>query len=69
MADPKMLRDEHFHRLQEALEEGLQAIQGARTVAEAERERRRARQRLEELNREFQEAFCAATQSGSDSEA
>lgn len=51
-------RAEHFDRLQQALEEGLRAINAARSPEEAERARRHARRRLEELNREFEIAFA-----------
>ncbi len=55
---PTMDRAQHFDRLQEALEEGLRAINAARSPEEAELARQRARRRLEELNREFEVAFC-----------
>lgn len=50
-------RADHFDRLQRALEEGLQAINAARSPEEAERARMRARRRLEELNRDFESTF------------
>lgn len=50
-------RAQHFDRLQQALEEGLRAINAARSPEEAEQARLRARRRLEELNREFEVAF------------
>jgi hypothetical protein len=50
-------RAEHFDRLQQALEEGLRAINAARSPEEAEQARHRARRRLEELNTEFETAF------------
>ena len=50
-------RAEHFDRLQQALEEGLRAINAARSPEEAEQARRRARLRLEQLNTEFEIAF------------
>jgi len=51
-------RAEHFDRLQAALEEGLRAINAARTPAEAEQARLRARRRLEELSQDFETAFA-----------
>ncbi|MBD3220940.1 hypothetical protein GF314_06820 [bacterium] len=51
-------RANHFDRLQRALEEGLQAINAARSPEEAERARMRARRRLEELNRDFESTFA-----------
>jgi hypothetical protein len=51
-------RAHHFDRLQQALEEGLRAINAARSPEEAEQARQRARRRLEELNREFDAAFA-----------
>lgn len=50
-------RAEHFDRLQAALEEGLKAINAARSPEEAEQARLRARRRLEELNLEYESAF------------
>jgi len=50
-------RADHFDRLQQALEEGLRAINAARSPEEAEQARQRARRRLEELNTEFENAF------------
>ena len=52
-------RAEHFDRLQTALEEGLRAINAARTPDEAEQARLRARRRLEELNQDFETAFAS----------
>lgn len=52
-------RAEHFDRLQAALEEGLRAINAARSPEEAEQARLRARRRLEELNRDFELTFAA----------
>ncbi len=54
---PTADRADHFDRLQRALEEGLRAINAARSPEEAERARLRARRRLEELNTEFENAF------------
>ena len=51
-------RADHFDRLQAALEEGLRAINAARSPEEAEQARRRARLRLAELNRDFETAFA-----------
>ena len=56
---PTRNRAEHFDRLQMALEEGLRAINAARSPEEAEKARRRARQRLEELSQDFETAFVA----------
>ena len=58
-AAPTMDRAHHFDRLQQALEEGLRAINAARSPEEAEQARLRARRRLEELNREFEVAFTS----------
>lgn len=55
--DTNRARESHFSRLQEALEEGLRAINQAGSPAEAERARLRAKERLEELHRSFEEAF------------
>ena len=54
---PTRDRAEHFDRLQTALEEGLRAINAARSPEEAECARRRARNRLEELDDDFEAAF------------
>ncbi len=51
-------RAQHFDRMQQALEDGLQAINAARSEGEADAARRRTRQRLEELNAEFDAAFA-----------
>jgi len=51
-------RTQHFDRLQRALEEGLRAINAARSPEEAETARQRARARLEELNRQYETAFA-----------
>jgi ElaB/YqjD/DUF883 family membrane-anchored ribosome-binding protein len=50
-------RANHFDRLQQALEDGLRAINAARSPEEAEQARQQARRRLEELNHEFEVAF------------
>ena len=49
----------HFDRLQSALEEGLQAINAARSPAEAAQARHHARRRLEQLNQDFEAAFAS----------
>ncbi|MDD5718400.1 MAG: hypothetical protein PHQ53_01775 [Candidatus Krumholzibacteria bacterium] len=51
-------RAQHFDRLQQALEDGLRAINAARSPEEAEQARLHARRRLEELNLEFEVAFA-----------
>lgn len=53
-------RSSHFDRLQRALEEGLQAINAARSPEEAERARLHARRRLEELNLDFESTFAGS---------
>ena len=50
----------HFDRLQKALEEGLQAINAARSPEEAEQARLRARRRLDELNHDFESTFAGS---------
>jgi len=55
--DLKNARALHFARMQKALEEGLRAIETARTRAEADSARRRTQCRMEELNRMWNEAF------------
>jgi hypothetical protein len=55
--DLKKARELHFVRMQKALEEGLRAIETARTPAEADVARQRAQGRMEELNRMWEEAF------------
>jgi len=57
---PTRNRAEHFDRLQQALEDGLRAINAARTPEEAEQARVRARRRLEELNHDFETSFAGA---------
>jgi thiamine monophosphate synthase len=54
---PTSDRADHFDRLQRALEEGLRAINAARSPEEAEKARQRARRRLEELNQDYDAAF------------
>ncbi|MEZ4388095.1 MAG: hypothetical protein R3D98_11065 [Candidatus Krumholzibacteriia bacterium] len=53
-------RASHFDRLQRALEEGLQAINAARSPEEAEQARRHARRRLDELNHDFESTFIGS---------
>ena len=53
--DHNQLRVDHFRQLQQVLEEGLQEISSAPTEQEAEDARLRARARLQELNRQYQE--------------
>lgn len=53
-------REVHFTRMQKALEEGLKAIESARTSEEADAARLRAQARMEELNRMWEEAFPQA---------
>ncbi len=55
-----MDRSSHFDRLQRALEEGLQAINAARSPEEAEQARLRARRRLDELNHDFESTFAGS---------
>ncbi len=56
---PTRDRAEHFDRLQSALEDGLRAINAARSPEEADTARRRARNRLEELSSDFETAFAS----------
>lgn len=51
-------RASHFDRLQRALEEGLQAINAARSPEEAEQARLRARRRLDELTHDLESTFA-----------
>jgi hypothetical protein len=53
---PVVDRAAHFDRLQKALEEGLRAINSARSPEEAEAARQHARARLAELNRLYENA-------------
>jgi hypothetical protein len=55
--DIQRAREVHFAQMQKVLEEGLTNINLAKTPAEAEEARLRAQSRLEELNRQFEEAF------------
>ncbi len=55
--DVNQARAVHFSRLQQALEEGLKAIEAAHSPREADDARRRARRRLEELNRTWAETI------------
>ncbi len=50
-------REVHFTRMQKALEEGLKAIEAARTPDEADAARLRAQARMEELNHMWEDAF------------
>ena len=61
--DINRAREVHFTRMQKALEEGLREINNAKTPAEAEEARLRAQQRLEKLNRMFEDAFGEQKQS------
>ncbi len=64
--DANEARDQHFQRLQRTLEEGLKAIEAARTPAEAEVARLQAKARMEDLQRRWEEAFPPeAVESGS----
>ena len=51
-------REDHFSRMQKALEEGLKAIGAAQTTDEADAARLRAQARMEELNRMWADTFC-----------
>jgi hypothetical protein len=55
--DVNKARALHFTRMQQALEEGLKAIEVARSPNEANTARQRAQRRLEELNRMWAETF------------
>ena len=55
--DVNRAREVHFTRMQKALEEGLKAIESARTADEADAARQRAQARMEELNRMWEDAF------------
>ncbi len=50
-------REDHFGRMQRALEEGLKAIGAAQTPDEADAARLRAQARMEELNQIWSERF------------
>ncbi|MDX2473215.1 MAG: hypothetical protein QNL91_05855 [Candidatus Krumholzibacteria bacterium] len=50
-------REDHFSRMQKALEEGLKAIGAAQTTDEADAARLRAQARMEELNRMWADTF------------
>ena len=58
--DSDRAREVHFTRMQRALEEGLKAIEAAKTSDEADAARLRAQARMEELNRRWEDAFPAA---------
>jgi hypothetical protein len=55
--DVNKARAVHFTRMQQALEEGLKAIEVARSPREADAARQRAQRRMEELNRKWAETF------------
>jgi len=55
--DVNKARALHFTKLQQALEEGLKAIEVARSPNEADAARQRAQRRLEDLNRRWAETF------------
>jgi len=50
-------RELHFDRMQKALEEGLRAIESARTQDEADTARQRAQASMEELNRIWNDTY------------
>ncbi len=54
--DVERAREDHFIRMQKALEEGLKAIAAARTPAEADAARQEAQARMVELKRIWEEA-------------
>ena len=58
--DVDRAREVHFTRMQKALEEGLKAIEAAKTPDEADAARLRAQARMEELNRMWEDAFPTA---------
>ena len=58
--DEDRAREFHFNRMQKALEEGLKAIEAAKTPDEADAARLRAQARMEDLNRMWEDAFPAA---------
>lgn len=55
--DVNKARAVHFSRMQQALEEGLKAIEAARSPREADAARQRAQRRMEELNRKWADTF------------
>ena len=55
--DVNKARALHFTKLQQALEEGLKAIEVARSPKDADAARQRAQRRLEDLNRKWAETF------------
>jgi hypothetical protein len=55
--DVNKARAVHFTRMQQALEEGLKAIEAARSPREADAARQRAQRRMEDLNRKWAETF------------
>ena len=56
-SDVNRAREDHFGRMQRALEEGLKAIGAAQTPDEADAARLRAQARMEELNQLWAEMF------------
>ncbi len=62
--DVNKARALHFSRLQQALEDGLKAIEAARSPDEANSARQRAQRRLEDLNRKWAETFGADDDAG-----
>ena len=58
--DVDRAREFHFTRMQKALEDGLKAIEAAKTPAEADAARLRAQARMAELNRMWKDAFGPA---------
>jgi hypothetical protein len=62
--DVNKARALHFSRLQQALEDGLKAIEAARSPDEANAARQRAQRRLEDLNRKWAETFGSDDDAG-----
>ncbi len=58
--DSDPAREVHFTRMQRALEEGLKAIEAAKTPDEADAARLHTQARMDELNRRWEDAFAAA---------
>jgi len=58
--DEDRVREFHFTRMQKALEEGLKAIEAAKTPDEADAARLCAQARMEDLNRMWEDAFPGA---------
>jgi len=57
-SDVDRAREDHFGRMQRALEEGLKAIGAAQTPDEADAARLRAKARMEELNQLWAAEFA-----------